>query len=235
MPLPQPCCNIEQSLLPRRVIPITLSRHRPAVPAMHLASARTQSPVPLPAALHDDPPPGDFWVFAYGSLIWNPGFAFIERRTATLHGWHRRFCIRSIRYRGTPDAPGLVLGLDRGGSCRGVAMRVAAADATATLQYLDAREIPDPVYRRRLLPVRLACGARGRALTYVARRDWPGFCTLPIDQAAAMIAAAHGTRGSNRDYLLHTLHGLHEAGIADPALRQLAACLPAREAIVAGA
>jgi cation transport protein ChaC len=175
---------------------------------------------------HDDPPPGAFWVFAYGSLIWNPGFAHADRRPARLHGYHRRFCIRSTRYRGTPDAPGLVLGLDRGGSCRGVAFLVPAEHAAASLAYLDGREIPDPVYRRRLLPVRLACGMATRALTYVARRDWPGFCRLSAEQTAAMISRGHGAMGSNREYLLRTLDGLRAAGIADPVLEKLSAQLP---------
>jgi cation transport protein ChaC len=193
---------------------------------MHLTTALSAIAGAEADPRHDDPPPGAFWVFAYGSLIWNPGFAHAEMRPARLRGYHRRFCIRSTRYRGTPDAPGLVLGLDRGGSCRGVAFLVPAERAAATLAYLDGREIPDPVYRRRLLPVRLACGSPVRALTYVARRDWPGYCRLPAGQVAAMIGRGHGTRGSNREYLLRTLDGLRAAGIVDPSLERLAAQLP---------
>jgi cation transport protein ChaC len=199
---------------------------------MQITDALAASPAPLPGSvlpgsvLHDDPPPGAFWVFAYGSLIWNPDFPFAERKPASLSGYHRRFCIRSTRYRGTPEAPGLVLGLDRGGSCRGVAFLVAAEHAPATLAALDAREIPDPVYRRRLLPVRLSCGTTVPALTYVARRDWPGYCRPDAAQAAALIARAAGSRGSNREYLLRTLHGLQAAGIADRGLGALAARLP---------
>jgi cation transport protein ChaC len=176
--------------------------------------------------MHDDPPPGDLWVFAYGSLIWKPGFAFAQRVPARVRGYHRRFCIVSTRYRGTPEAPGLVLGLDRGGSCHGVAYRVPAEAAAETLAYLDAREIPDPVYRRRLLAVRTACGTTTRAVAYVARRDWPGYCRLAPGAAAAMIAQGMGAMGSNRDYLLNTLAGLHGEGLADPALSRLAALLP---------
>ncbi len=175
---------------------------------------------------HDDPPPGAFWVFGYGSLIWNPGFAHVERRPARLGGYHRRFCIRSTRYRGTPAVPGLVLGLDRGGSCGGVAFLVPAEATAATLAYLDEREIPDPVYRRRLLPVRLGCGSRVRAVAYVARRDWPGYCRLPAGETAQVIARGHGDRGSNREYLLRTLDGLRQAGIADAALENLVQHLP---------
>jgi cation transport protein ChaC len=194
---------------------------------MHLTDALCAIAARDADAGHDNPPPGAFWVFAYGSLIWNPGFTYTDRRAAHLRGYHRRFCIRSTRYRGTPDAPGLVLGLDRGGSCRGVAFLVGAEHAAATLAYLDGREIPDPVYRRRLLPVRLACGAPARALTYVARRDWPGYCRLPADQMAAMIGRGHGAMGSNREYLLRTLDGLRASGIADPGLERLSAQLPA--------
>jgi cation transport protein ChaC len=178
------------------------------------------------AGEHDDPLPGAFWVFAYGSLIWNPGFAYADRRPARLHGYHRRFCIRSTRYRGTPETPGLVLGLDRGGSCHGIAFLVPAEHAAEALAYLDRREIPDPVYRRRLLPVRLACGSRTGALTYVARRDWPGYCRLPTHETATMIGRGQGAMGSNREYLLRTLDGLRAAGIADPALELLATRLP---------
>lgn len=177
--------------------------------------------------LHDDPPHGDFWVFAYGSLIWKPGFHFTDRVPARLQGYHRRFCIVSTRYRGTPEAPGLVLGLDRGGSCRGIAYRVPAEAAAETITYLDAREIPDPVYRRRMLPVRLACGTPASALTYVARRDWPGYCRIAPGQAAEMIARGAGAMGTNRDYLMNTLEGLRGVGLADPLLTRLAALLPA--------
>ncbi len=177
--------------------------------------------------MHDDPPQGDFWVFAYGSLIWKPGFEYAERVAARLAGYHRRFCIVSTRYRGTAEAPGLVLGLDRGGSCHGIAYRVPARAAAATIAYLDAREMPDPVYRRRLLLVRLACGTTSRAVAYVARRDWPGYCRLPPAEAAAMIARGVGAMGSNREYLLNTLAGLHGEGLADPALSRLASLLPA--------
>ena len=99
----------------------------------------------------------DIWIFAYGSLMWNPGFAHAERQPALLHGWHRSFCVYSHRYRGTPDRPGLVLGLDRGGSCRGVAYRVAQEKARDTLAYLWDREMVLGVYRPRLVYPR--CGA----------------------------------------------------------------------------
>lgn len=191
---------------------------------MQISDALASTPTKLPDAVrHDDPPQGPFWVFAYGSLIWNPGFPHADRRPARVHGFHRRFCIQSTRYRGTAERPGLVLGLDRGGSCHGVAFLVAAEDAAATLAYLDAREIPEPVYRRSLLPARLSCGTQVAALTYVARRAHPAYRRLCPVTTAAMIAGGHGTMGSNREYLLRTLEGLQAAGLSDPALARLAA------------
>lgn len=195
---------------------------------MHLNAALSAAQSAAPPGAHDDPPPGPLWVFAYGSLIWNPGFAHTDRRPAQLHGYHRRFCIRSTLYRGTPDAPGLVLGLDRGGSCRGIAFLVPPGQGAETIAYLDRRELPYPVYRRRILPVRLACGTLSAAVTYVARRDWPGYCRLSAHETARTIDQGHGSMGSNREYLLRTLDGLRAAGIADPALEQLAQQLPRR-------
>lgn len=120
-------------------------------------------------------PDGDFYVFAYGSLIWRPGFDHAARHPALLRGFHRRFCLWSHRYRGTPERPGLVLGLDRGGACRGAVFRVPGRAAAETLAYLDARELPDGaevVYRRRLLPLTLLdTGQRVPAIAYVANRD----------------------------------------------------------------
>ena len=109
----------------------------------------------------DRPAPGDLWVFGYGSLLWNPGFGFAEARAARLVGHHRALCITSHRYRGTVERPGLVLGLDRGGSCLGLAYRVDAADAAAVRDYLREREMVTGAYREGLRPVRLADGVSG--------------------------------------------------------------------------
>ncbi len=173
------------------------------------------------------------WVFAYGSLIWRPGFDHAGSHPALLRGFHRRFCLWSRHYRGTPEAPGLVLGLDRGGACRGVAFRVPGAAAAAVLRYLDDRELPDGaevVYHRRVLPVRLVDGAGGLtvpAVTYVANRG----CTLYVpalapEEAAATIARGVGQMGRNRDYLLNTLNHLKAMGVRDAGLARIAALLP---------
>src|SRR5690606_30856953 len=148
------------------------------------------------------PPPGEeFWVFAYGSLMWRPGFRCLESRPALLRGYHRAFCIYSVRYRGTPERPGLVLGLDRGGACRGRALRVAAEDAEAVAAYLHEREMVTGVYEPRWLPVEVE-GGRIRAATYVADRRHAQYTgKLDPELTAEMILAGVGAAGSNRDYL----------------------------------
>ena len=163
-------------------------------------------------------------------LIWRPGFPHLGAHPALLRGFHRRFCLWSRFYRGTAETPGLVLGLDRGGACRGVAFRVQAAEAAAVLAYLDAREnIGDEVvYTRRLLPVRLLDSGRPvQAVTYVANRGHGSYCRPGPDLAAAAIARGIGTAGANRDYLLNTLAHLRALGVRDAGLDRIAALLPA--------
>jgi cation transport protein ChaC len=172
---------------------------------------------------------GNLYVFAYGSLIWRPGFAHLGAHPALLRGFHRRFCLWSKLYRGTPEAPGLVLGLDRGGACRGVAFRVAGAEAAAVLDYLDARENigNEVVYSRRLLAVRLLDAERlVRAVTYVANRDHPAYCRPCAVTAANTIARGIGQAGPNRDYLLNTVTHLRAIGVRDEWLDRIAALLP---------
>lgn len=166
---------------------------------------------------------GHLYVFAYGSLIWRPGFPHLGHEPATLRGYHRRFCLWSKHYRGTPEAPGLVLGLDRGGSCRGVAFRVAAADAPEVLEYLDARENinGEQVYDRRLLPLRLASGYVARGIGYVANRAHPAFCRPCEESTAAAISRGRGQAGLNRDYLVNTASGLASLGLRDARLERL--------------
>jgi cation transport protein ChaC len=169
------------------------------------------------------------FVFAYGSLIWRPGFPHLGARPALLRGYHRRFCIWSRHYRGTPERPGLVLGLDRGGACQGVVFEVAAAEAPGVLDYLDAREnlLGEQVYHRRELPVQLrGGGGMVRAVTYVADRRHPAYARpCPVTTAAA-IAVAEGSAGSNREYLLNTLEHLSGFGLRDAGLERIARGLP---------
>lgn len=192
-------------------------------------------------ARHDSPPDrglpfldadGHLYVFGYGSLIWKPGFPHEAAHPALLHGFHRRFCLWSRRYRGTPEAPGLVLGLDRGGACRGVAYRVAEAQAAAVLDYLQDRELPDneTVYRRRMLPVRLLdAGRTVRAVTFVVNRAHVSYCRPAPEAAATVIAQGVGRMGPNRDYLLNTVSHLRAMGVRDAVLDRIAALLPPTE------
>lgn len=166
------------------------------------------------------------WVFGYGSLLWEPGFAFDERVRARLDGWHRSFCMRSIHHRGSEAEPGLVLALDAdaGAVCDGVAFAVAPGHAGATLAYLRERELISSAYLERWLPLMLADGRRIEALAYVIDPDHVQYCGgLPLEEQAAIIARAEGGRGANRDYLWNTVAHLAELGIRDGDLDWLAA------------
>jgi glutathione-specific gamma-glutamylcyclotransferase len=168
----------------------------------------------------------DLWVFGYGSLMWRPDFPYRERHLAQLHGYHRSLCIFSHVHRGTPEAPGLVLGLDRGGCCRGVAFRVAAADRTATIAYLRAREQVTGVYLERHVGVTQDDGRRARALTYVANRQHPQYAgRLPPGDLLRLVKQGVGISGANPDYVRATHAHLIEIGVSDPALAQIAAAL----------
>ena len=184
-------------------------------------------PPSLPLPLDAD---GDLYVFAYGSLIWRPGFAYSAAHPALLRGYHRRFCIWSRRYRGTPESPGLVLGLDRGGACRGVAFRVPKRDAAAVLDYLQEREMPqsqEAVYERRVLRVTLLdSGREVRAIAFVADRTRASYCRPEAAAAAATIAQGRGQMGCNREYLLNTVAHLRSMGVRDAGLDRIAALLP---------
>lgn len=195
------------------------------------ASARLQAGVILAMTERFLDSDGHLYVFGYGSLIWRPGFVHAAMHAALLRGFHRRFCLWSHRYRGTPEAPGLVLGLDRGGACRGVAFQVPGTEASAVLAYLDDRELPDgaeTVYHRRAVPIRLLhSGRMVQAVTYVANRECRLYCgRLPPERAAEAIARGHGQMGPNREYLLNTVAHLRALGVRDRGLDRIAALLP---------
>lgn len=161
-------------------------------------------------------------MFAYGSLMWNPGFAFVERREAVLEGYHRDFCVLSVRHRGTPEQPGLVLGLADGGSTRGFVYRVASRRWPETYAYLLLREQPTRAYGERICPVRLDDGRVVEALAFVAdpgHPQWAGRLTLP--QRAALIRSGWGASGANLDYLRDLAAALARLGLSDPALAAL--------------
>ncbi len=161
----------------------------------------------------------DFWVFAYGSLMWNPGFPYLHSCHARLHGYHRAPCVYSWVYRGTESNPGLVMGLDEGGSCEGIAFRVAAALRETVVAYLDARELVTAVYLPRWLPVELAGGETVEALCYLADRDHAQYAgSLAAAEAARIIRRARGRAGDNIDYIVNTWRHLQEMDIADDGL-----------------
>jgi len=165
----------------------------------------------------------EFWVFGYGSLMWKPGFAFAECRPARVEGLRRGFCVWSHRYRGTPERPGLVLGLDRiGGSCTGRAFRVADAERVAVIEYLWEREMVTGIYTPERLPARTASGeiAAHGFVVNSDHRQYAGHLTAA--QRAQLIAVATGAMGPNRDYLFNTLTHLEEIGVTDHDLTELA-------------
>ena len=163
------------------------------------------------------------WVFAYGSLMWNPDFAFAEARPGFLHGYHRSFCLYSRDYRGTPECPGLVLGLDRGGSCCGMVYRLPPDRVGDALDQIWAREMTGQVYRIRRVAVRTTHGSVA-AQACVVRRESPDYAgRLSLDEAAGLLANAVGGRGSGRDYLANTVRHLEELGIRDGSLHRIEA------------
>ena len=168
--------------------------------------------------------PGDLWIFGYGSLMWDPGFPYVQWAPALIYGYHRALCIASNRWRGTPARPGLVLGLDRGGACRGIAFLVARADVGPVLEALWAREMRRSVYRPRLLRARLPA-RQVQALAFVADPKHAGYAGhLSIKQTAERIANCRGARGPNLEYLIRTVEHLSELGVRDHnLLRVLAA------------
>ncbi|MCX7360772.1 MAG: gamma-glutamylcyclotransferase [Alphaproteobacteria bacterium] len=164
------------------------------------------------------------WVFAYGSLMWNPGFETQETKPARLHGWHRAFCIYSEHYRGTPKVPGLILGLLAGGSCRGLAHRLPIRGYDSVRRYLWQREIEnDGVYVEAVRPIHLGDGRTVPALVYLADRKHRQFAgKLPVDEAARLVRRGHGATGSNIDYVNNTMAHLRDLGLRDRALEALA-------------
>jgi glutathione-specific gamma-glutamylcyclotransferase len=166
------------------------------------------------------------WVFAYGSLIWNPGFPFVDRKPARLNGYHRALCVKSHRYRGTPECLGLVFGLDKGGHCDGVAYEVDPQAWPETHAYLTERELITHVYLETRLPVTLLGESREtKALTYVVDPAHEQYARYDLDETIRHIRRGHGTGGSCLDYVRNTASHLAEMGISDPELDRIVAAL----------
>ena len=176
-------------------------------------------------ALSHCQPGEDLWIYAYGSLIWKPDFEFAERRLATLRGHHRALCLWSRVNRGTPECPGLVFGLDRGGSCRGVVYRLSGHMVESVFPELWRREMSTGAYLPRWLPCETQAG-KVRSLVFVMNRDNPGYIRpLPEDETLAIIRRAHGSRGPCTEYVTSTAEALRHAGIRDARLEKIASKL----------
>ncbi|MEJ0013964.1 MAG: gamma-glutamylcyclotransferase [Bauldia sp.] len=169
----------------------------------------------------------DFWVFGYGSLMWRPGFDHVEAAPARLAGAHRALCIYSWVHRGTQQRPGLVLGLDRGGACRGVAYRVAGDKREGVLAYLRERELVTDVYREAVRPVHLIGQAKTvDAIAYVVDRTHEQYAgNLPREKLLEIVKGAVGKSGNNVDYVIATVRHMRSVGIHDPTLEWLADAL----------
>ena len=173
---------------------------------------------------------GDVWIFGYGSLIWNPAIHFAEQRCGRVHGWHRSYCMRTNLGRGSEEHPGLMLALDRGGSCNGVAFRIPAEIAEQETETVWRREMVGRAYHARWLTVRTDAGTV-KAIGFVMNRSHERYCgSLPEDQAAAIIDTARGFLGTCAEYLFNTIDHLDALGIPDSGLARIKRRILARRA-----
>jgi cation transport protein ChaC len=169
------------------------------------------------------PPGQDLWLFGYGSLIWNPAFHHVERRIARLHGYHRRYCLWTWLGRGTPERPGLMLGLDRGGSCAGVAFRIAAKAVDSELDVVWRREMVTGSYAPTWVRLRTADGERIPAIAFVINHAHERYASgLADSEVASVVAIAEGRLGACRDYLFNTIAHLEALGLRDRGLERVA-------------
>ena len=176
----------------------------------------------------DDADVSDFWVFGYGSLIYNPIIDHNQRTVASIYGYHRRFCLWTKIGRGSPGCPGLVLSLDRGGSCRGVAFRLDPQNAIAELDLLWRREMMTMAYQPRLLSLHTDIGLK-RGLAFVANPAKPAYAPpMPFEATVEIVANASGFNGLCCEYLYDTVSGMQACGIRDHQLEKLAAAVQQR-------
>ncbi len=161
------------------------------------------------------------WVFGYGSLIWNPAFNFVEKRKAHIFGFHRKFCLHLTIGRGSPEKPGLMLALDKGGSCKGIAFKIAEDQIHSETEILWMREMISGAYQPRWLTIHTDLGSV-RGFTFVVNQKHERYLNnLNLDQTCKAISMGEGQLGSCRDYLFHTVEGLEELDIRDSYLKRL--------------
>ncbi|MBM3607141.1 MAG: gamma-glutamylcyclotransferase [Alphaproteobacteria bacterium] len=162
------------------------------------------------------------WIFAYGSLMWRPGFDYAERRYARIQGYHRALCVYSHVHRGTPQCPGLVLGLDRGGACKGMGYRIESGKWKDVFLYLQEREQANYAYREKYVSTRLDDGRVVRSLAFVADRTHRQYAGELDDETAwKLISTAQGVSGANVEYVRHTFAQLEQLGVRDRKLENL--------------
>lgn len=165
---------------------------------------------------------GDFWVFGYGSLMWKPGFSFAEESRAKIHGLHRSLCIYSYKHRGTEARPGLVFGLDQGGTCQGVAFRVIEEDRDAVIGYLRERELITNVYKEMWREIELSDGRKVSSLVYVVDQEHQQYAgPLSHEEQLHLVSGASGMSGHNVDYVVNTVQQLQAHNVRDEALERL--------------
>ncbi|MGI9405271.1 MAG: gamma-glutamylcyclotransferase [Hyphomicrobiaceae bacterium] len=173
------------------------------------------------AVLADHDSRHDIWVFGYGSLMWNPAIHFTDRRPARIFGYHRQYCLSSPVGRGTPDQPGIMLALDRGGSCHGAAYRIAASNLHAELDILWAREMVVGTYRPAWVTIHTDVGQQA-AITFVGNNRHERYVgKLPVEAIIERLATAAGRLGSCREYLANTVSSLEALGIRNGTMHRL--------------
>jgi len=183
----------------------------------------------LEATLASHAPGNDVIVFGYGSLMWNPALEHVGAERAYVHGWSRRFCLRMVLGRGSPERPGLMLALDRGGCCYGIGFRIAARQVREELRLLWRREMLSGAYEARWVPTTIG-GERTRALTFVVNRKHPRYTgKLPLEQVVHLLATGQGIHGNCRHYFDSTVASLGELGVRDTALERIRTALATYE------
>ncbi|MGO4524960.1 gamma-glutamylcyclotransferase [Microvirga sp. 2MCAF35] len=164
----------------------------------------------------------DIWVFAYGSLIWNPCFEYDEKVPAYLRGYHRKLCVISHNYRGTPKKPGLVFGLDTGGSCYGLAFRIGQTQVRDAVKFIRDRELTSSIYNEKFVALSLEDGRKVHALAYIVNHQHPKYISnLDVEEVFNLVKDAAGTLGSNLEYVISTFRGISSLGLRDKNLKWL--------------